>query len=89
MTNRFITAMRANKNWLTIFLYVIVIVLFTITFFLSVANNHNSISAKIHFIGLIILFIALLHTWGTRAENITQFLWGFLYCSSSFFSSLE
>lgn len=76
MTNRFVKAMSANKNWLTISLYLIAVVLFVITFFLKVANNHNGISGNIYFIGLIILFIAMLNTWGNRSRKYYVILMG-------------
>lgn len=68
--------MRANKNWLTISLYIIAVILFIITFFHSLANKHTGMSGNIYFIGLIILFIAMLNTWGNRSRKYYVILMG-------------
>jgi len=57
--------MRTNKNWLTISLFVIAVLIITITLF------HGGVGSLpptnlLFFAGLITLFFALLNTWGFR-----------------------
>lgn len=65
MTNRFITAMRADKNWLTVSLFVIAAITLTITMFHGGVGALNPVKL-FFFAGLIALFFALLCTWGNR-----------------------
>lgn len=73
MTNRFITAMRANKNWLTLSLFVIAVIILTITLFHSGIGSSNPL---FFFVGLIALFFSLLNTWGNRSRKYYAILMG-------------
>jgi len=65
MENKFITAMKANKNWLTISLFVIGVIILTITLFHGGVGSLNP-TKLFFFTGLIALFFALLNTWGYK-----------------------
>ncbi|MEI6695301.1 MAG: hypothetical protein WCO13_04450 [Bacteroidota bacterium] len=73
MTNKFITAMRANKNWLTISFFLIAFIIKTISFF---HGGVGAMNPTLFFIGLIILFFALLNTWGNRGRKYYLILMG-------------
>ncbi len=57
--------MRADKNWLTISLFVIAIILITISLF-HTGEGRYSISHYLYPVGLILFFFALLNTWGNK-----------------------
>lgn len=76
MTNRFFKTMKTNKNWLTFSLYAISILMFATALYLSVANNPNRITEKVFFIGLTILFIAMLNIWAKRSRKYYVILMG-------------
>jgi len=65
MANRFFTAMRTDKNWLTISLFVIGVIILTITLFHGGVGALNP-TKLFFFTGLIALFFALLNTWGYK-----------------------
>jgi hypothetical protein len=75
MPNKFITTMRANKNWLTISLVIIAIALITISLFRGGVGG-LALSESLFFIGLIIFFFALLNTWGNRSRKYYAILMG-------------
>jgi hypothetical protein len=75
MENKFIKAMKANNNWLTISLFVIAITLLTISLF-SGGMGVRGLPKVLYFIGLIIFFITLLNTWGNRNRKYYVILMG-------------
>jgi hypothetical protein len=75
MTNKFITAMRANKNWLTTSLFVIAVIIITITLFHGGVGALNP-TKLFFFTGLIAFFFAFLNTWGNRSRKYYAILMG-------------
>jgi membrane protein YdbS with pleckstrin-like domain len=65
MANRFFKAMRADKNWLTISLFLIGVIILTITLFHGGVGALNP-TRLFFFTGLLALFYAFLNPWEYR-----------------------
>ena len=67
--------MKANKNWLSILLFVIAVLIIT-KMLLHVGVRALPATKLLYFAGFIALFFALLNTWGNRSRKYYVILMG-------------
>jgi hypothetical protein len=77
MKNKFLTMMKANKNWLTVLLFVIAVLIIT-TMLLHVGVRALPATKLLYFTGFIALFFALLNPWGRMSWKYYLILLGVL-----------
>ena len=75
MKNKFFSAIKSNPNWLAISLIIIASLLIAVSLFFGGAGG-LVLSESLYYLGLMLLFIALLNPWGKWNRKYYAILFG-------------
>ena len=75
MTNRFFSTIKSNPNWLAISLIIIAALLIAVSLFFGGAGG-LVLAESLYYLGLMLLFVALLNPWGKWNRKYYAILFG-------------